>query len=237
MSTTSLVASSVMDLSASLMNDTAKTVYTYTAQLPYLKMALNELQEEFELNNIPVTNATNVAVAVIAGTTSINPIDGVGAGPSPNYPNNLIDIQQVWERLNGSSEPYIPVGQVEFLPHSLDDITVSELQYWAFKEQRIVFAAASTDRQVKIDYIARLFPDNINENTMIGLINAESFLMYRTAGLCSAFIGENQSRADALNSFAEMSRDRAVGISTKGRQATPARRRPFMASYKRRTFM
>jgi hypothetical protein len=237
MSTTSLVASSVMDLSASLMNDTAKTVYTYTAQLPYLKMALNELQEEFELNNIPVTNATNIALTVVAGTTSINPIDGTGAGPAPNYPDNLIEVQQLWERLNGSSEPYIPVSQSAFLPHNLDDITTSELQYWAFKGQRIVFIAASSDRQVKIDYVARLFPDNINENTLIGLVNAESFLMYRTAGLCSAFIGENQSRADALNSFAEMARDRAVGISTKGKQSNPVRRRPFMASYKRRTFM
>lgn len=237
MSTTSLVASSVMDLSASLMNDTARTVYTYTAQLPYLRMALNELQEEFELNNIPVTNVTSAAVTVLTGVTAISPIDGIGAGPAPNYPDNLIEIQQLWERLSGSSEPYIPVTQMEFLPHNLDDLSTSEIQYWAFKEQRITFVAASTDRQVKIDYVARLFSDNINENSLIGVINAESFLMYRTAALCSRFIGENPDRANDLNTFAELSRDRAVGISTKGRQSSPARRRPFMASYKRRTFM
>lgn len=237
MSTTSLVASAVMDKAASLMNDTAKTVYSYTAQLPYLQMALDELQEEFELNNIPVTNDTSAVITIQIGTTTISPVDGIGAGPAPNYPEDVVEFQQLWERLSGSSEPYIPVRQVDYLPHNLDGLPVSELQYWSFIKQRIETFGATTIREVKIDYVAKLFPNNINENTMIGLINAKSFLQYRTAALCSSFIGDNPTRAEALNTFAEMSRDRAVGISTKGKQSQPARRRPFMASYKRRTFM
>ena len=53
MSTTAdLTAAQVMDASASMLNDTAKTSYTYVAQIPYLNMALRELQEFFELNNV-----------------------------------------------------------------------------------------------------------------------------------------------------------------------------------------
>ena len=227
-----------MDKSASLMNDTAKTVYTYVAQLPYLQMALDELQESFELSNIPISNITTSApITVLTGVTSIGPKDGVGVGAAPYYPENLVEIQQLWERLNGSMEPYIPVSQVEFLPHTLDDLPTAELQYWAFENQRIVFISASTDRQVKIDYIAKLFPDNILEGTIIGIINSRSFLQYRTAALCSHFIGENPARAEELNNFAQMSMDRVLGIGIKSKQSMPARRRPFMAAYKRRTFM
>jgi hypothetical protein len=237
MSTTSLTASMVMDKSASLMNDTAKTVYTYAAQLPYLQMALDELQENFELNNIPVTNVTSIAIIVNAGVMFIGPVDGIGASAPPNYPDNVVEFQQLWERLADSSEPYIPIRQVEFLPHNLDDLPTSELQYWAFVNQRILFIPSSTNRQIKIDYIGKIFPNNINENTLIGLINVRSFLQYRTAALCSQFIGENASRAEELNNFAQMAMDRSVGISVKGSQSQSARRRPFMASYKRRTFM
>lgn len=217
------------------MNDTAQTVYTNTAQLPYLQMALQEIQEEFELNNIPVTSVTSAAVTVNAGTTSINPVDGIGAGAAPNYPVDFVEAQQLWERLAGSTDPYIPIKQVEFLPHYLDNLPVESLMYWAFNNQRITFIGATTNRQVKIDYIKKLFPDNITAGTTIGFINAATFLQFRTAALCSQFIGENPTRAEELNSFAQMALDRVIGIGTKGKQATGVRRRPFMASYKHRT--
>lgn len=237
MSTTSLTAGEVMDKSASLMNDTAKTVYTHTAQLPYLQMALDELQENFELHNIPITNKTSTAVTVNAGTIAINPTDGPGVITAPNYPTDLSEIQQLWERLVGSTDPYVPMGQREFLNHTLDDLPVESLMYWAYENQRIVFIGATTNRQVRIDYIAKVFPDLITTTTSLGIINARSFLNYRTAALCSHFIGENPTRAEELNNFAQMALDRVIGIGVKGKQSIYTRRRPFMASYKRRTFV
>lgn len=239
MGTTSLTAATVMDKSASLMNDTAKTVYTYDAQLPYLQMALDELQEEFELNNIPITNSSTppAIITIPIGTTEISPVDGIGAGPAPTYPADLVEIQQMWERLSGSSEPFIPVHQTDSIPHFLDDLPTSELQYWAWEGQKIKFISATTIRQVKLDYVAKLFPNNILPTSIIGIINARSFLQFRTAALCSQFIGENPTRATELNEFAVMARDRVIGIGVKGKQSYPVRRRPFMASYKRRTFI
>ena len=235
MSTTSLTAGEVMDKSASLMNDTAKTIYTYVAQLPYLQMALDELQEEFELNNIPITDKTSAAVTVTVGTTSINPTLGVGAGSAPNYPTDLVEIQQLWERLAGSTDPFIPITKRgDFLPHELDNLPSESLMFWAFTNQRITFIGALTSRSVKIDYIAALFPDLIASTDTIGIINAKSYLQYRTAGLCSRFIGENPSRADELDKFAQMSIDRSLGISVKGKQDQMTRRRPFMSGYRRR---
>jgi hypothetical protein len=236
MAATSLTASEVMDKAASLMNDTARTVYTYTAQIPYLNMALDELQEYFQLNNVPVTNQTSAAITVTSGTTMICPIDGVGAGPSPHYPADLVEIQGIYERLAGTTNPFVPITRREFMPHPIDDLPADSLMYWIWEDQRIKFIGATLDREVKLDYIKTLFPQVTNQAAMIGVIEAKSFLYYRTASLCTQFIGENSSRADQLNTFAVLALDRVTGISAKARQAVTTRRKPFMAAYKRRSF-
>lgn len=237
MGSTSLTAANVMDKAASLMNDTAKTVYTYAAQLPYLNMALSELEEQFQLYNIPVTNKTSVPIVIPIGTTSVRPFDGVGSGSSdPTYPMDLVEIEKVSERLSGSNDPFIPLVKKDFLPHSIDNIQVNYLQYWSWENQEIKFIGANTAREIKLDYIKTLFPEITNQAAIIGVINARSFLQYRTAALCTQFIGENQSRATELNNFAVLSMDRVLGIGTKSKQSIVTRRKPFMAAYKRRSF-
>lgn len=236
--TTNLTVIQVLKRSASLMNDTARSVYTYTVQLPYLNMAFDELQEAFELNNIPVTNqtATPTPVTIPVGTTSINPTAGIGDVTPPNYPEDLVEIQGLYERLAGSNDPFVPMHQREFLPHALDNIPTESLQYWIWQDQKIKFIGATTPREVKIDYIKALFQADLGQSSVIGVINARSFLYYRTAALCSQFVGNNKSRADELNGFAQLAMDRVTGIGVKGKQAIQTRRRPFMGAYKRRSF-
>jgi hypothetical protein len=236
MSTTDLTAAQVMDKVASLMNDTAKTTYTHVATLPYLNMALDELEEYFELNNVPVTNQTSAVVNVDIGETQINPVDGIGATSPPNYPDDLVEIQGLYERLQGSSDPFVFMSQREFLPHLLDDLPVTTLGVWIWQDQRIKFIGALTDREVKIDYIKKIFPVELATSSSIGVINARSFLYYRTAALVSQFIGENGTRAGELNTFAVAALERVTGISVKGKQSIMTRRRPFMASYKNRGY-
>lgn len=235
MSTTSLIASEVMDRVASLMNDTAKAVYTYVVQIPYLNMALDELQEEFELNNVPVTNQTSSpAIVVDAGVTEIIPTVVPPVVGEVYYPTDLIEIQAVWERLNGSSDPYIPVTRREFLLHVFDGIVLPDLIYYSWQDQKIKFNPASTDRDVKLDYIKDLFVEVTDEDDPIGIINSQSYLAFKTAQFCSYFIGENPTRANELKGLAAVALERNLGISSKGRQAITTRRRPFRSGYKTR---
>jgi len=236
MGSTSLTAANVMDKAASLMNDTAKTVYTYAEQMPYLNMALSELEEYFQLNNIPVTNQTSTPIIVPIGTTAISAFDGVGSGNPPNYPQDLVEIQKISERLSGTTNPFTPVTKREFLPHPIDNLPVDSLQYWAWENQQIKFIGALTEREVKLDYIKTLFLEVTDSAAILGVINAKSFLQYRTAALCTQFIGENKERADELNNFATLALDRVTGIGIKSKQAMTTRRKPFMAAYKRRSF-
>lgn len=225
-----------MDAAASLMNDTAKTVYTYTAQMPYLNMALRELQEHFQLNNIPVSNETSAGITVPIGTTEITPVDGTGSGGSLHYPSDLIEIQGIYERLSGTTNPFIPLIKREFLPHPVDDLPSESLMYWIWEGQVIKFIGATTEREVKLDYIKTVFPRVVNSADKLGVINAETFLFYRTAALCTRFIGENPDRSGELNDLAILALDRVTGIESKARQSINTRRKPFMAAYKRRSF-
>lgn len=236
MGSTSLTAGNVMDKSASLMNDTLKTVYTYAVQMPYLNMALSELEEHFELNNIPVTDETSAAITIPVGTTEVGPFDGTGAGTTLTYPQDLVEIQGIYERLAGTTNPFIPLVKKEFLPHAIENLPVESLMYWAWNNQRIKFIGALTIREIQIDYIKSLFPEVTNQAASLGVINAKTFLFYRTAALCTQFIGENENRATELNNFAVLALDRVTGIGTKAKQSITTRRRPFMAAYKRRTF-
>jgi hypothetical protein len=221
--TTFLLAGEVMDLSASLMNDTLKTVYTYVAQLPYLKMALTDLDMEFQLNNIPVTNKTGFTLPVQIGQESV-PI-----------PGDLVEIQGLYERLFGSNDPYVMMTKKEFLPHYLEQPTTA-LLYYNYEEQLIKFppGGAQTIRQLKIDYIRALFLNTTDSTSPINVINTKNFLAFRTAALCARFIGEDVERADSLDSQANDAMDAVLGIGTKARQSIATRRRPFRAGYRSR---
>lgn len=229
-STAILTAGTVMDTAAALQNDVAKAVYTYVTQVPYLNIALRELQESFELNGLSVTDAYSAAVTVPVGDTSIE-FDAIA--PHASLPTDLIEPTILWERTTGVN-PYIPMDRIDFLPHFLEGTTLNQLSVFTWSSQKILFLPATVAIDVKMDYIRRLFMPMVDQNSSINIINAQSFLEFRTGALLAQFIGENKSRADELNSFAVIAADRSLGIQVKGKQSIVVRRRPFRASYKTR---
>ena len=216
---------------ASLQNDTAQSVYTDAACLPYLNIALDELQEYFELNNIPVTNDVSAVLNVLLGTSVIS------FTSSPALPSDLIEIQRLWESPEGENA-YVPMTRKEFIPHNLETGTaINRFGVWAWVEQQIKLIAANVDIDLKLDYIKSIFATPIAIGAVgvdLPIINCKTFLGYRTAALCAHFIGANKTRADELNGFATIALDRTLGIATKGRQSIQTRRRPFRRSGNRK---
>lgn len=228
MSSISATANDVFTNAAALLNDQAQSNFTDAVQMPYLNMALLELQETFEQNNIPVTNDTSAVIQVDEGITEI------GFNTSPALPSDLIDIQYIWQRVRDTN-PWVPLTpRLDFLPEYNDDVEVPYFFYWAWQDQMIKLQAANNDMDLKLDYIKSIFATVTSSTDILGVVNCLSFLQYRTAALCAQFIGENKTRADDLNAFAVLALDRSLGIGTKGTQAILTRRRPFRQSYKTR---
>lgn len=230
MSTTSLTAAEVMDRAAALLNDPAKTDYTYAAMLVYLNTAIDELVEGMEESNVSPTNQTSSVIVVPAGTNKITPVEDPA---TPHYPPDLVELQEVSERAAGSSDSFVPLTKREFLQQFPPS---NSLLYWCWEDQRIKFNpnGALSPRDIQLKYVSQAIVQAANENSVIGTINARSFLSYKTASLCAMFIGENQERANTLEGQATKAMERLTGISNKGRQQIVTRHRPFRAGYKGR---
>ena len=221
-----------MQKSASLLNDTARTNYTYAAQLPYLQIALQELQEAFELNGIPVTQLTSAVIQINAGVTEII-YNAAGTPTAPKLPDDFVEPQQLWER-NRGIDPFVPMTRRDYLPHSLEGVQYNNFLYYVWQDQKISVLPSVQNNDIKIDYIKQLFENLVDENSLINIVNARTFLEYRTAGLCAEFIERNLTSANALNAYAVLGMDRVTGISSKSKQTIMTRRRPFRSGYKRR---
>src|SRR5436853_974776 len=107
-----MTAADILDRSAVLLNDSPRSLYTYAAQLPYLNIAIDELQEILEENNVPITNEVSSTLVIPIGTTVIS------FTSSPALPSDLIEIQALYERLNGTTNSFIKMERREFLPES-----------------------------------------------------------------------------------------------------------------------
>lgn len=232
-----VTAATIMNQAASLMNDAPRAVYTYPIQIPYLNMALQELQEYFELNNIPATDTiTSDPITVLAGQKAIGfaPVPPIVL--TPYLPDDLIEPKVVWER-QFENDPYVPMSRLDFLPRYMEGVEIPQFIFFTWQSQEIRVLAANQDNQIKIDYIRNLFQPFVDETDEVSIVNTATFLEYRTAGLLAQFCAENPTRAASLNNDAVLGLDRSIGIGTKGRQAINIRHRPFRSGYKRQNYM
>jgi len=221
----------IINMVSSLMNDTAQTTYNNASVLPYLNIALDELQETFEQNNVPATNEVSTILTVPIGTIVI-----AFTGTTPLLPSNLIDIQQIWESESGQNN-WQPMTRREFIPHYLEEEDIGRFIIWVWMDQEITLPPSTLVTDLKLDYIKSIFGTPITIDNIaidISIINIKSYLGYHTAALCAMFIGENPTRAQVLEGKAIEAESKVLGVSAKGRQAITTRRRPFRASYKTR---
>ena len=223
-----LLAAEVMDLAAAALNDVNKTRYTYDIQIPYLKLALQELQEIYELNSLPITEKTSKSIPINAGVTELR----FNAPSEPRLPDNLIEPEELWERTRDTN-PFVPMRRRDYLPHGLEGNEISQLIYWVWQDNKIQFLAANGDNDIKIDYIGSLFPKYVLTTTEIPVLDSIGFLAYKTAELISDMIEHNQPRAQANAGRAALSLDRITGITIKSKQQIMTRRRPFRQAFKR----
>jgi hypothetical protein len=231
MATPDITAGAVMDASAALLNDVQKQVYSYTAQIPYLRIAFRELRESLELANIPVTNKVSSTIVVPASTTP-NSIVQIGFTTSPALPSDLIEIQQIFEAQTGT-DVFVPMVKKEFIPLHMLGVSYQQFMIWAWVGNNLNLLPCVQSNTLRMNYIQQL-ADIVDENSTLGITNGQSFLEFRNAALCAEFVGENNSRAEALNHNAQLSIDRLSGIEAKARQNVSTRHRPFRMGFKSR---
>lgn len=221
--------SEVYDMARALYNDIFGDVLDDDTLLPYFKIAYDDLRQECMDLNIPITNQTSEVITVPQGVRSV----GGTEANSPALPENLIDIVEVYERLAGTNNDFTLMKGMRFLPHT--EVLTQYFQVYTWQNQALKFLGANGDVDIKIDYVADTLGNIVNGNTVIHPWNSKNPLGYRTAALCAEFIGENKTRADALNANASRAVENMLNTAIKSQQNMPVRRRPFMSSYRQRS--
>lgn len=218
----SLLASQIMDRSAALLNDVAKTQFTYAAQLPYLQIANDELADELTINGIAIFKNVADTLTITVGTTIYSPL-----------PTDLIVPQKLWERpTNQSNEDFVPMEQKTWEPSAKQ---VDALQYWIWRDNSIIFLGATQSVDVRLDYI-RAISAISNSGSTEEVTGSFNFLAYMTASLCAEFIGQNQVVSGKLESKAYKHLSTLLNIGVRENQSLPMRRKPYRIKSNRRYF-
>lgn len=213
------LASEALDSARVYLNDTKKQIWTDTTLIPYLKEAYRDLLLVLWLNGMPVIKEKSATINVNANALDL----GV------NQPADLIEPISLKERTQGSSESWIPMVEVGFEPDISKDTI---LRYWDWREEKIVFVGATSNREVLLRYWKSLTLP-VDATTPLGFIFAEIFLGPQTAGYAAGSVGNTTLAGELLYvqsqavGIAGGKLDMIVRANVKGSQNLPARRIPY----------
>lgn len=196
-----------------LLNDPSGAIYPDNSLLPLMQKAYRELQQEMQINGLPVLKELSAVVTVNAGITFL----GDGSG----LPDDFVSPIDLAERTPSSAELWQDMFEQDWEP---DVIAGPRLTFWNFREEQIKFVGATANREVRIKYMKGL-PRITATTTPIQVIGAESYLAARTASIAALVLGSNPTRAAALNADAGEARTTLIAILVRRGQSLPIRRR------------
>jgi len=212
----SYTAGDVMDTAASLLNDTARTLFSYTVQLPYLKMAQQTLEQSLIRNEIPLSLISEYTATVSAGDVSLS------------LPTSFfLPVSLMESAVGASAEDFSTMKEVA----NVKDLRIeqdSTLVYWDYRHNCINFVGATADRTVRLYYwrtLAEITSSGSNEPVK----GANNYLSFKTAALVARYIMASGERADYLEAESMGSLDLLLDILTKNTQGVRVRRLPFRA--------
>ena len=207
-----MLASEVMDRAAALMNDPLKTTYTHEVQLPYLLVALDEMEEELSVRGQQITKEVSQAMIVLQGTKEIAP------------PVDLITPTFLSERRIGEGDDrWVPMNERSWEPKMAPS---NRMIYWTFRENMFQFPGASNDVEILVRYTKKLASVN-GPASEIPFLGSKSFLSYRTASLLAQFISKNMIVAEELGAMALSRSGTFITANVRSQQNNRIRRQRY----------
>lgn len=208
-------ANEVMNLARTHLNDVAANQWTNAVLLPCLQIAQKELAIHLAEQNFPYLREISVDTAVPVGTNDIS-------GPS-----DMVYPIMIKEKPNGADDIFLTEVEQKFW-EGIEIPSAEDIYRWCWRKQRIYFNNHSTDREIRLFYLANLI-DVVDENTQLLITYTDVVLSKRTAAIAARDLGANPTRADYLNVEAKYYLDKILNIQIKTQQSMPVRRRAYRA--------
>lgn len=214
----SITTADVFGEARALLNDVANAKYTDTVQLPYLKRAYEDLQQEFILNEInTVINISN-PTTIPAGTGFLDLSDE----------SEIIHV----EEKGPADTEYTDMFPVNWLP-AVQGGPFLVYYSWigidtnaAPSAYQLRFIPATQDRVIRV-YSFKQLADPAIGHTL--LHNAKPYLAARTAFYVCTYIDQDYNRAKTLDADASRALDKIIRIAVKSQQAITTRQRGYGA--------
>lgn len=212
----SYTAKDRLDEAALFMNDANRSHYKYSVMMPFLKIALQELEDIFIANGVSyVLRESPTPIVVAAGVTTLV------------VPSDFLLPIKMEERASGSAEQYAELIEKNWTP---EEVPTDRLRYWTWDNGQVIsFLGATTARDVNL-YYYRALTATVVPDDVVAINHVKQYLSGRSASLAAFIIGENTTRAQALDDLAQVALGRALNIATKKNQGKPVRRKPFGTS-------
>lgn len=210
-----VLASEVMDISAGVLNDTALTNYTYTAQLPYLKMANAALEKILMIFDSEVQRQESTAITVAIGATTLT------------LPSDFLLPISLFERAPGQGDDlWILMTEMSWEPNVVQTNT---LEYWAFRNNIVQLVGSLTTREVLLKY-ERMMAVISGSASPTDTYLAKEYLGFKTAELCARFIGMNSLMANEIRDNQVFpAEDMLTRVLTQNKQSQRYRRQKYSA--------
>jgi hypothetical protein len=213
-----LLASTVMLEAGAMLNDPALITYSYAVQLPYLRLAMQELQSKLLENGVSVLD-TKTATLALTAVTSVS----ITSATDPALPADLLLPICLEERQTGTSNLFSPMFEREAVPERPQGLCLTD---WCWEEDGIKLVGALVDTDVRVTYQKSLTAITASGDP-ITVLGAQLFLSTRTAAWIARIIGRNDERAAVLESAAERELQSLLRSRIKEAQDVPVRRLPY----------
>lgn len=209
-------AGNVMDDAAALLNDAGKSMFTYATQLPYLRIAYKDMDQQLTLSGLELNLISEAEITVLAGATALG------------LPSSFFVPISLQEKLPAeTNDKYYPIDERKDIS-ALNEVATNTLRYWDFRHNCINFIGATVDRKVRLVYW-RTLPDIVDQATQSEIRGGQNFLAFRTAELCSRYIlgASARERSDNLRMESQIAGEQLVALYVKNDQGNRVRRKPF----------
>lgn len=220
-------AEDALNLTRSLVNDSAASVFTDAVLMPFLNSAYRTLQRELAENGVSVLRAQvdlNLAVNVSTGITNTE----ISDISTPQLPTDCLAPHTLWEQVTGSGDIFIPM---EKIIAGLPNLQPSPfLRIWEWREDKINLVGATQAITVRLRY-EKLLPNLVLGTDPIQIRSAADPLAYATAAFAARARGNRALAAD-MAAAAEIQIAHLIERYVRPEQQKARRRKPY--GYRRR---
>lgn len=207
----------VLARAAAHLNDVNQLEYTSTVLLPFLNMAIDELEEEMAVFELSPMVRDSILILVPAGSTEL-----------PQIPVDFVEAINLTERAQGSQADWGLVGETFIVNRNLANNPSDSIIQWSARDKEIFINPPGSDREVILDYIGG-FTEATGTGTVLDIEKSRRFLALVTARNAARDLGNSTSKAGTYESDISRARDRLVRKLQKDSQGIlGARRLPYL---------